>query len=375
MFKITVSEEVEGMDFMGLVENPAHMKSFITFNQDTEKPEKSYFLNDDQQIIMGVAIATDMPIYRKDPDGKEYNVFFDKENTRKIGQKMLSHMHLHNVNLQHNENNVVSDIQLDTIFYVDKARGVHVPDVFKDQNLRDGSMIISYKVHGKDNWSQIKKDAQEGKINGFSIEGWFDMLEVNFKKKAEQKEKQNKMKKPTFWERVYGKLKQDEDKDEVVFGEAETTEGVIIKWEGDLAIDSAVFIMDEEGNQLQAPEGNYTIMNEDGTSRVLIVDANGIVTDIENVEVVEDVAAEEVAEVMQKMKADFDAQFKTQSDKFAALEKENKTLKKENETQKTHLEKLVKELDERGVEKKEPEIKDEKDEAKDAYRKLINEKK
>lgn len=341
LYKIIAADDAEGMDFMGLVENPAHMKSFIAFSDQTKK---QHFFNDDQQIIMGVAIATDMPIYRNSPELGEYNVYFDKEQTRKIGQRLIKNGYFNNVNEQHDPTRVVNGIQLDQIFYIDEARGVKAPDAFKDQRLKDGSMIISYKVEGKDNWSEIKRKIETGEINGFSIEGWFDQTEIQIKK-------QNKMSKSKLlklWESFQTKHN---------MAEAETVEGIVLSWEGDLAKGTELFIMDEEGNLLQAPKETHSIMNEDGSQIVVMVDDNGIVASVEEVSAQEEEnemaeQVEELANDLKELQSKFEAQSKENKEQFEAFRKENAELKESNEKLKEEInernkvvEELIEELD------------------------------
>jgi len=330
-------EDSEGMDALGLVDYPAHSKALMTFSKDSKK---SYYFNDEQQILMGVAVATNQPIYRE-LEGQQFYVIFDKANTRKIGQKMLQNGYLHNVNEQHDSNRMLKDITLDQLFYIDKDRGVECPGCFADQNLKDGSMIISYKVHGVENWSTIKSKIQSGEIQGFSIEGYFDKTPLNIKRSKK------KMKK-TLKQLVFGS---DDTEDKKVFGEAETTDGVLIKWEGDLEVGTAVFIMDEEGNDLQAPEGTHSIMREDGNTDVITLDANGIVVSKEIIEGEDTPGEEEIAEVgeveeaMKALKNDYETKLTDLGEKLEALAKENETLKGKLSKQEEYTRTLVDELD------------------------------
>ena len=330
-------DESEGMDALGLVDYPAHSKALMTFSKDSKK---SYYFNDEQQILMGVAIATSAPIYRE-LEGERFFVIFDKANTRKIGQKMLKNGYLHNVNEQHDSNRMLTDITLDQLFYIDKDRGVDCPGCFADQNLKDGSMIISYKVHGVENWNSIKSKIQSGEIQGFSIEGYFDKTPLQIKRSKK------KMKK-TLKQLVFGS---DDTEEKKVFGEAETTDGVLIKWEGDLEVGTAVFIMDEEGNELQAPEGTHSIMREDGNTDVITLDANGIVVSKEIVEGEETPGEEEIAEIgeveeaMKALKNDYETKLTDLGEKLEALAAENETLKGKLSKQEEYTRTLVDELD------------------------------
>ena len=66
------------VSFNSLVANPAHEKSFETFSKKI-----AYQFNDEEQVITGVAISADTPIYRRDPQtGEEYYVNFSPASIR-----------------------------------------------------------------------------------------------------------------------------------------------------------------------------------------------------------------------------------------------------------------------------------------------------
>ena len=60
------------VSFNSLVVHPAHEKLFDTFSK-----QRKYQFNDDEQIITGIAISADTPIYRREDDtNEEYYVVF-----------------------------------------------------------------------------------------------------------------------------------------------------------------------------------------------------------------------------------------------------------------------------------------------------------
>jgi hypothetical protein len=95
-----------------------------------------------------------------------------------------------------------------------------------------------------------------------------------------------------------------EDEIKVTFAEITTIDGVVMQYEGDLVEGSAVFVLDAEGNQIPAPEGQYQIELEG--IKIVNVDVNGIVTAIEDVAVEEEPmsADEPVNEMMSKQEFD-----------------------------------------------------------------------
>lgn len=113
-----------------------------------------------------------------------------------------------------------------------------------------------------------------------------------------------------------------EDEVKVMFAEITTIDGVVMQYEGDLVEGSAVFVLDADGNQIPAPEGQYQVELEG--IKIVNVDVNGVVTAIEEVAVEEEPMSEEepVNEMMSKQ--EFDAiiqQVITDTDsRIAALE-------------------------------------------------------
>jgi uncharacterized protein YdcH (DUF465 family) len=329
IYKMILTEETEGMDFIALVDSPAHMKAFEYFNGKSEKVK--YHFNEEKRVVTGVAIAVDLPIYRRDEQFGEHYVVFDKKETMQIAQKMFKGGYLNNVNEMHDSNKQIKDIYLFESYFVDNARGVKAPDTFEGQNLKDGSWIVSYKVDNDKVWNDIKK----GKHIGFSIEGWFDKKFI--KTKQTQMKKQSK----SLFEMVFGKAK---------FETATTVEGVEVAWTGALEVGTELRVVTEEGEVL-APEGMHSIEME-GTTMVITVDGNGIITAIEEMPaedapaedapeaVTPEAVAEVVAEMSKQLKAEIES-LKAENSKFSKqietlvneLDKENK--RKFNTTPKT----------------------------------------
>lgn len=145
-----------------------------------------------------------------------------------------------------------------------------------------------------------------------------------------------------------------EDEIKVTFAEITTIDGVVMQYEGDLVEGSAVFVLDAEGNQIPAPEGQYQVELEG--IKIVNVDVNGIVTAIEDVAVQEEPMSEEepVNEMMSKQEfdaiiqqviTDTDARMTALEAKFAEL-LEVKESKFKDERKKVELSKelTVKEI-------------------------------
>ena len=121
---------------------------------------------------------------------------------------------------------------------------------------------------------------------------------------------------------IFDFFKKDEEV-KVMFAEITTIDGVVMQYDGDLAEGSAVFVLDAEGNQIPAPEGQYQVELEG--IKIVNVDVNGVVTAIEEVAVEEEPMAEEMmskvefSSMTEKIINDIDARFKSLEDKFNEL--------------------------------------------------------
>ena len=313
IYKMILTEETEGMDYIALVDSPAHMKSFEYFNGANEKVK--YHFNEEKRVVTGVAIAVDLPIYRRDEQLGEHYVVFGKEDTYSIAQKMFKGGYLNNVNEMHDSNKKIEDMYLFESYFVDSTRGVKAPSKFDSQNLKDGSWIVSYKVDNENAWNDIKN----GKHIGFSIEGWFDKKIIKTKNTKMKKESKS------LFEMVFGKAK---------FETATTVEGIEVAWDGTLEVGVELRVVTAEG-EILAPEGQHSIEME-GVTSVITVDGNGIITSIE-AQPIEEIVPEEsvtpeaIAEVVSTLQSVFS--------------KEIESLKAKNELFAKQIETLVGELD------------------------------
>ena len=151
----------EGLQLVSLVDDPAVVESFLTFN--SEEPVKLVFTSDEEQhIISGVSLLADTPIYRCDEIGGYY-VVFTKETIKQLVEKYNKENKTNLTSLQHN-GQIISDCVMVESYFIDKERGI-CPKEFS--HCPDGSWITSYKVTNDELWNEIKTS---GQLNGFSVE-------------------------------------------------------------------------------------------------------------------------------------------------------------------------------------------------------------
>lgn len=131
-----------------------------------QRQSVKYSINNDKQIITGVAIRADYPIYRNE-GGEEFYTVFDANVIEKLVHKFMRELRNSLVNINHEDE--VNGIYLFESFIMKEKHKEIYPE-FKD--ITPGSWIVSYKVDDKAVWEKIKA----GELNGFSIEVYGQLL-------------------------------------------------------------------------------------------------------------------------------------------------------------------------------------------------------
>lgn len=315
VYRLTINETDEGMDFVGLVDSPAHQKTWITMSATPKKFER-YQFNEEKRIVRGVVLSTNQLIYRRDPDGFEYDVYFTKADSQKILEMFASKGYHNNVNFMHDMNQKVQDAALIEMLTINDQKS-NIPEEFANQNLQPGSIIFSYKIKSDKTWKFIKENGA-----GFSLEGWFREVEVKFK----SKNKKNQMKKSLLERLGFSKKEpshvfDSENKDKYM--EATTVDGQTVSWDGELAAGTPVFVLPAEGEEgaepFLAPEGELSFEYE-GTLYVVQINELGEIESVEEGEGMEEEGETEAA--MQAMKADYEAKLAKQESQIVTMAKE-----------------------------------------------------
>lgn len=316
-FDIVVNPNDEtGFDFNSIVDMPAHQLDHIMFNKQTR-----YEFNDEKRIVTGVAIAANKWIYRFNQEVGEHYVRFTPKTIELMNLKNSKLNLFNKLNLNHDSEDIAKGVYLIANYIVSNTdpKYPNVPEAFSSQGIEDGSLIRSYQFENEEMWQRVKN----GEFGGFSIEGLFEKQEVKIKTDIQMK-KQTK----SIWD-IFKKDVSTVDK----FASATTAEGVVVTFDGELVEGTPVFI-ETEGEQMPAPEGEHQITLEDGSVKVIVLDAAGLVVSVADVEVNEDetgVSKEEVADAMRSMMSEV-------NDRFTAIEAMNATLVTENAELKSEIE-------------------------------------
>lgn len=263
-----------GMLKVSLVDYPAVEKNFLAFDKQ-EKVELYAVQDEDKQIVRGVLMRANYPIFRKDKELGEYFIIYKPETIREMAEQYLKDGRSSNVNLMHEDGSDVEGVDMVQMFIKDSAAGVN-PSGFEE--IEDGSLFAEFHVNNPDVWADIKA----GTYKGFSIETLNTIEEENAVISTEKIQdvldwlnsfSSNNM---NVKNQIKAKLAAMLGK----FGNV-TTDKATLTWDGDGELEAGmeVYILDEDGNRQKPEDGDYT--TEDG--KVIAV-ADGIVTEIRDKE-------------------------------------------------------------------------------------------
>lgn len=168
---IDENDEMSGIDAVSVVQSPAIEENFIALNKHEVELKK---IDEEKRILMGAALIPNKQIYRVNEKKEEYYIYFSEQTVRKASELFL---------MRSNQNNA-------TYEHKDKLEGLSVVEswIIDDEksdksrlygfDLPKGTWMISMKVNNDEVWNDVK----EGKVRGFSIEGYFaDKYEMSLK--------------------------------------------------------------------------------------------------------------------------------------------------------------------------------------------------
>lgn len=158
-YDVDLMDDLTGVEIISLVDMPAVERNFVAMNEDKVMLKA----DEDRHVVTGVALIPNQKIYRRDADG-EYYISYSREAIERIVEKFFRQKNSTNANVMH-------EVDIDGCVYfesylTDKERGISPVDFGE---LPDGTWCVSCKVNNPAVWKLIK----EGKLRGFSIEGYF----------------------------------------------------------------------------------------------------------------------------------------------------------------------------------------------------------
>jgi hypothetical protein len=164
ILELVIDEEAElfGIDALSIVEAPAIELGFLAL-----KDEKVQFKEADKEkrILMGPALVPDKPIYRKNGE-EEFYVYFSKSTIRRASELYLQHGNQANATLEH-EHSINGLTMVESWIVEDKEKD---KSALYGMDVPLGTWMVSVKVENEAIWQEWVK---EGRVKGFSIEGFF----------------------------------------------------------------------------------------------------------------------------------------------------------------------------------------------------------
>ena len=173
---IDENDETSGIDAVSVVHSPAIEENFIALKKHEVELKE---VDAEKRILMGAALVPNKHIYRRNEKDEEYYIYFSEKTVRKASELFL---------MRSNQNNA-------TYEHKDKLEGLSVVEswIIDDEksdksrlygfDLPKGTWMISMKVNNDEVW----KDVKEGKVKGFSIEGYFaDKYEMSLKEESNE---------------------------------------------------------------------------------------------------------------------------------------------------------------------------------------------
>lgn len=319
VFAANIEDANCGMVRVSLVDAPAVKRDFIHFAEEQLEPERKtagrYAVqNEEQRLVRGVIMRADVPILRYDKEFGYYWIVFEPDTIRDMAERYLAEGRQNAVDLQH-DGDEVEGVQLVQWFIKDSAAGID-PEGFED--VEDGSLFGEYHVLNDDVWEAIKK----GEYKGFSIEVIANELPVTGVVSTEKMGKISifkNMSKKTIMGKVRVAIAAALESVENApaqenFGSVSTDRGVLL-WDGDeaLKVGDRVRIADEDGNESDAPDGDYKTEN-----KVVTVSGGEVTTiaDLEDAAAVAEPAQGEptkatgFAAIIEKLSASFDDKYR-----------------------------------------------------------------
>ena len=161
---IDENEEFSGIEAISVVESPAIEEDFIAL-KDQEQIRLAE-VSKEKRLLMGAALIPEKPIYRKSGD-HEFYIYFSKDTVAKASQMFLKRGNQSQATLEHTEKKFSGMTIVESWLVEDE---VHDKSRKYGLDMPVGTWMVAMKVDNDDIWNNYVK---EGKVKGFSIEGYF----------------------------------------------------------------------------------------------------------------------------------------------------------------------------------------------------------
>ncbi len=243
----------KGVFAISLVKDPATTEHFVAMSKES-KLIKMAEVSKEQRIVMGLVLQPNqlIPRYNEETD-EEYNIVFSEETIKDLSQNFFKSNSQSNSKLEHSES--IEDITFVESWIVENSK------IDKSANFGmeypKGSWVATMKIDNDEIWNDYVKT---GKVQGFSVDAFVDLQEINLKTEIKMNKKQKSIL-TMLKEIVAGAEATEVVAEEVVAVEMGSVKSgdLDIQFEGDnLEEGAAVFVMQDE-EKVQLPDGTYSL--------------------------------------------------------------------------------------------------------------------
>ena len=131
--------------------------------------KQKFQTDDEKRIVFGPAMIPDLKIFRKDPLGNPYYVFFSADTIKMIAEKYMRNKYIDNNDTNHN-GKAASDVYVIESWIKEDENDKSTKYGYGD--LPIGTWFVSMKVRNDEVWRKVKN----GELKGFSVSGYFEEI-------------------------------------------------------------------------------------------------------------------------------------------------------------------------------------------------------
>lgn len=241
----------KGVFAISLVKDPATTEHFISMSKES-KLIKMAKVDEEQRIVMGLVLQPNqlIPRYNEETD-EEYNIVFSEETIKDLSQNFFKSNSQSNSKLEHSES--IEDITFVESWIVENSK------IDKSANFGmeypKGSWVATMKIDNDEIWNDYVKT---GKVQGFSVDAFVDLQEINLKTEIKMNKKQKSI--LTMLKEIVAGA----DAQEVAVEMGSVKSGDLdIQFNGETLEEGvAVFVMQDE-EKIQLPDGDYPLEGDE----------------------------------------------------------------------------------------------------------------
>lgn len=225
LYTVLFNQETDlGVFGISMVDMPAmETQKFIALNkqdvslQCAEIDRKEY-------TLLGAILTPDKAVFRKDPNtGEEFYITFPKETIRDASHMFIQNGYQKNSTLEHQDK--IEGVSIVESWIVKDPKN-DTANAYGLTDLVEGQWVGKMKCQNK----EIYEKALKGEVNGFSIDGLFNLKEINIKSDKMELSKITEAIKEGFLSTLSATKKEDKKEDVSLLlssiEEAETVEAL-----------------------------------------------------------------------------------------------------------------------------------------------------